>query len=166
MLKQAGNYAFIDGQNLNMGIAELGWKLDWKRFRVYLREKYAIGTAYLFIGLIEENQALYTALQKAGYILVFKELLKRKDGLVKGNCDAELVLQAMIDYGAYEKAVIVSGDGDFACLVRHLANQDKLRCVLVPNRNKYSALLKKASKGLLESLNDLKGKLEYKKRTP
>jgi hypothetical protein len=26
------NFAFIDGQNLNLGIQRLGWKLDLKRF--------------------------------------------------------------------------------------------------------------------------------------
>jgi hypothetical protein len=30
----------------------------------------------MFIGYIEENQDLYLSLQKAGYILVFKEVLK------------------------------------------------------------------------------------------
>ncbi len=39
MLKQENNYAFIDGQNLNLGIKRLGWALDFKKFRVYLREK-------------------------------------------------------------------------------------------------------------------------------
>ena len=33
------NYAYIDSQNLNLGIQSLGWKLDYKRFRIYLREK-------------------------------------------------------------------------------------------------------------------------------
>ena len=42
MKKKLNNYAFIDGQNLYLAIQELGWKLDYKKFRVYLREKYAI----------------------------------------------------------------------------------------------------------------------------
>ena len=45
------NYAFVDSQNVNLAIRELGWKLDFKRFRVYLREKYGVEKAYLFIGL-------------------------------------------------------------------------------------------------------------------
>lgn len=166
MQKPLKNSAFIDSQNVNLGIKELGWKLDWKKFRVYLKEKYGIETAYMFIGYIEENQDLYLSLQKAGYILVFKEILKNKDGFVKGNCDAELVLQAMIDYEKYEKAVIVSGDGDFACLVRHLKKQGKLKKVLVPNATRYSALLKKAAaEEHLDTMNNLKYKLSYMKST-
>lgn len=161
------NYAFIDAQNLNLGIKELGWALDWRKLRIYLKEKYSVETAYLFIGYMEENQDLYQSLQKSGYILIFKEVLQHKNGLIKGNCDAELVLQAMIDYEKYEQAIIISGDGDFACLVRHLKKQGKLRKVLVPNIEKYSALLKKAAAGeYLDCLNNLKNKLSYIKSTP
>ena len=158
------NYAFIDSQNLNMSIQRIGWKLDYKRFRRYLREKYNIKTAYLFIGFLPENQDLYNTLQKYGYVLVFKPTLKYKDGKVKGNCDAELVLQAMIDYKKYHKVLIVTGDGDFHCLVRYLAGQDKLEKVLIPDRNNYSALLKKFG-SKLAFLNELKNKLEYQKKT-
>ncbi len=164
MQKPLKNYAFIDSQNVNLGIRELGWKLSWNKFRIYLKEKYAVETAYMFIGYMEENQDLYLSLQKGGYVLIFKEILKNKDGFVKGNCDAELVLQAMIDYGKYEKAVIVSGDGDFACLVRHLKKQGKLAKVLVPNKRRYSALLKTAAaEEYLDCMNNLQGKLFYKK---
>ncbi len=142
--------------------------MDWKKFRVYLKEKYNVEVAYLFIGFLEENQDLYLSLQKCGFILIFKETFKHKNGLVKGNCDAELVLQAMIDLERYSKAIIVSGDGDFACLVRYLNQKNKLETVIVPNRYKYSALLKKTAKKRLNALNDLKKKLSWskKKRTP
>ncbi|OGC81891.1 MAG: hypothetical protein A2V81_04320 [Candidatus Abawacabacteria bacterium RBG_16_42_10] len=164
MFKVHKNYAFIDSQNVNLGIRDLGWKLDWRKFRVYLREKYEVQIAYMFIGYLEKNQDLYLSLQKSGYILVFKEILRNKDGMVKGNCDAELVLQTMIDYDKYQKAIIVSGDGDFACLVRHLKKQKKLEKVLVPNIRKYSALLKKAAAGeYLDYMNNLKTKLLYEK---
>jgi uncharacterized LabA/DUF88 family protein len=158
------NYAFIDSQNLNLSIQELGWKLDFARFRIYLREKYLVKVAYLFIGYLPENQDLYNSLQKCGYILIFKPTLKYKDGKIKGNCDAELVLQAMIDYQNYRRAVVVSGDGDFHCLVHYLLQQDKLEKVLIPNKFSYSALLKKGAANKLAFMNDLKKKLEYKNK--
>jgi len=165
MKKILRNFAFIDSQNVNLAIQEIGWKLNYRRFRKYLEEKYGVKTAYLFIGFIEENQDLYQALQKCGYVLIFKELLRYKNGDIKGNCDAELVLQTMIDYKKYDKALIVSGDGDFTCLVRYLYKHNKLERVLVPNKRKYSALLKRAARNRLASMNNLKNKLEYKKRT-
>lgn len=92
---------------------KVGWELDYRRFRVYLSEHYGVGKAYYFIGYMPENTPLYNFLQDVGYVLIFKPILKTPDGKVKGNCDAELVLQAMIDLGNYEKALIVSSDGDF-----------------------------------------------------
>src|SRR5580698_6395061 len=95
--KSKTNYAFIDSQNVNLGVRDLGWRLDFARLRVYLREKYNVSRAYLFIGYVPENVHLYTALQAMGYICIFKPTVLRVDGKVKGNCDAELVLQAIID---------------------------------------------------------------------
>jgi uncharacterized LabA/DUF88 family protein len=69
--------------------------------------------------------------------------LETKDGVIKGNCDAELVLHAMIEYPNFDKAVIISGDGDFHCLVEHLLKEEKLLKVLIPRKDKYSALLRK-----------------------
>src|SRR3989344_9656021 len=113
------NYAFIDSQNLNLSIRELGWKLDFARFRKYLTDKYHVSKAFLFIGYIEGNNRLYTHLQEAGFVCIFKPTLKYKDGTTKGNCDAELVLWAMVEYPNYNKAVIVTGDGDFYCLAKY-----------------------------------------------
>ena len=162
MKKVQNNYAFIDGQNVNLSIQDLGWKLDFRKFRIYLSEKYSVGTAYYFSGFVEGNNDLYVSLQSAGYILIFKPTLRLPDEKVKGNVDAELVLQAMVDLNKYQRAIIVTGDGDFACLAAYLRKADKLQCVLVPNINKFSALLKKAAQKRIAFMNDLKNKLAYK----
>jgi uncharacterized LabA/DUF88 family protein len=158
------NYAFVDSQNLNLAIREQGWSLDFKRFRVYLADKYKIKKAFLFIGYLPKNQSLYNNLQEAGYIIVFKPTLIRKDGEIKGNVDAELVLHSMIEYKNYSKALIVTGDGDFYCLVDYLNKKDKLLKLLVPNVKKYSKLLKPFAANKLDFMNNLRKKLEYKKR--
>jgi len=161
------NFAFIDSQNVNLSVRELGWKLDFARFRIYLRDKYHVQKAFLFIGFVEGNQDLYTSLQEAGFICVFKPTLKYSDGTTKGNCDAEMVLQAMIEYPNYTKAVIVTGDGDFHCLAKYLLGQQKLECVLIPNQYKFSALLKLGIfRPYLRFLNNLQDKLAYKKKSP
>ena len=51
-----GVRVYIDGANLHKGINELGWKLDYARFRVWLKDKYSADTVYLFIGLIPKNK--------------------------------------------------------------------------------------------------------------
>ena len=161
------NYAFIDSRNLNLSIISLGWKLDFKRFRVYLKDKYHVTKAYLFIGYIEGQNDLYKFLQDSGYICIFKPTLKSKLGTTKGNCDAELVLQAMIEYPNYTKAVVITGDGDFYCLINYLIQNNKLEAILIPNAFKFSALLKlKHIRPYLRYMNNLKNKLAYIKKRP
>ena len=143
----------------------VGWKLDMKRFRVYLEEKYKVGRAYYFIGYIPSNNDLYTALQSYGFILVFKPTLRLKDGSVKGNCDAEMVLQAMIDINDYDKAIIVTSDGDFGCLVKYLMKVGKLERALAPCRAGSSVLLRNAAGAKIDFLDNLRNKLEYKEKS-
>ncbi len=162
MKRYKNNYAFIDSQNLNLSIQAQGWRLDFKRFRKYLEDKYGISKAFLFIGYIPTNQDLYISLQSYGYILVFKPTLILPSGKPKGNVDAELVMHTMIERPNYEKAIIITGDGDFYCLIEYLEKTGKLLRLIIPNRHKYSALLRKfASK--ITFMNGLKDKLQYKK---
>src|ERR1019366_7515823 len=144
-MPQTKVFAFIDSQNLNLGVRSLGWQVDYKKLRLYLKNKYNVDKAFMFIGMVNNNQKLYTMLQAAGFILVFKPTVRYFENgkeTVKGNVDAELVLHAAaIEYANYDKAIIISGDGDFACLVEFLADNKKLLHVLTPNK-KYSNLLK------------------------
>ncbi|MBU6389620.1 NYN domain-containing protein [Patescibacteria group bacterium] len=159
------NYAFIDSQNLNLGVRSMGWRLDYRKFRLYLRNKYKVEKAFLFIGLIANNQRLYTELQSAGFILVFKPTIRyfqNEKETVKGNVDSELVLHvAAIEYSNYKQAIIVTGDGDFACLMEFLIERKKLLQILAPT-SKYSQLLRPYA-SFITQIGELKTAIEYKK---
>ncbi len=163
MRKYKNNYAFIDGNNLYRSIREQEWTLDYRRFRKLLDDKYGVTNAFIFIGYVDTNESLYTALQKQGYILVFRPTLHLPDGRKKGNVDTELVLHTMIEYPNYEKAIIVAGDGDYHCLVEYLKKKDKLLRLIIPNQYKYSSLLRKFAPDIA-FLNQLRCKLEFKQR--
>lgn len=155
-------YAFVDAQNVTYGVSATRWKLDWGKFRLFLRNKYGVEKAFLFIGYIESNADLYKRLQEQGFILIFKNVLEIQDGdsvTYKGNVDAELVLHTMIEYPNYDKAVVVTGDGDFFCLIEYLEENDKLKKIVTPNR-RYSSLLRKFSSYIVD-LHTLRGKLNY-----
>lgn len=165
MKQRVNNYAFIDSQNLNLGVLSQGWTLDFARFRVYLKDKYGVSKAFLFIGYLKGNESLYTYLQKVGYICIFKPTLELPDGQVKGNVDAELVLHTMINLPACDQAVIVSGDGDFHCLIEYLIQENKLLALMVPNRHTYSGLLKRKDfVPFTRHVTDVRGKVEKKER--
>lgn len=142
------NYAFIDSQNLNLGVQRVGWKMDWKKFRQFLLDQYNVEKAFMFIGYVPDNESLYQQMKDAGYLVVLKptvdmfmteEELNDEKHVTKGNADAELVLYTMKELSNYDKAVIVSGDGDFYCIVEYLAQKNKLARLLAPNQH-YSTL--------------------------
>jgi uncharacterized LabA/DUF88 family protein len=156
------NYAFIDAQNLHMGIASQGWEIDYRRFKIFLHDKFLVSKVFLFIGYVKKNESLYRRFKHYGYILVFKEVvISRNNGVatIKGNVDAELVLHTMIEYANFNKAVIVSGDGDFKCLIEYLDKFGKLGKVLIPHKHKFSALLRPYRTNLY-FLADAKNKIE------
>lgn len=132
--KELKNVAYIDGANLHNGTKSLSWKFDYARFRVWLREKYGVEQAYIFLGLMPKYKDLYTSLQECGFTLVFKEVIYDNAGKAKGNCDADIVVLSMQD--AYEDkfdgAVLVSSDGDYAPLVKFLIGKEKMLAVVSP----------------------------------
>ena len=148
------NIAYIDGTNLHRGIKSLGEELDYVRFRKWLLYKYRINEAYIFMGFIKEQKPLYDYLETSGFALIFKESVVQK-GSIKGNADSEMVLQSVRDF--FEKkpknVVLVSGDGDFSCLIDFLIEKECFRTILIPNK-KYSSYLIRKKKCSLTFLDD------------
>lgn len=179
--KRSNVYAFIDSQNLNITVQRNGWKMDWKKFRQFLQDKYGANEAYMFIGYMPEYESLYEQMHNAGYKIVLKptfdmtrprvenEGQRSENGNqsqddkdkkpVKGNIDADMVLWAMKEMKNYDKALIVSGDGDFYSLVEYLAEQGKLLKVLTPGSH-YSGLYNKYD-DYIERLDHYKNQLAY-----
>ncbi|NTV22701.1 MAG: NYN domain-containing protein [Candidatus Yonathbacteria bacterium] len=161
------NIAFIDGQNLHLGTTRNGWKVDFKKFRVYLRDKYAVQEAYYFIGYVsEKEQDLYNNLQKAGFIVIFKEhnslLLAKK----KGNVDTDIVFEIMkqvAENKELSKILLVSGDGDYKKVVDYLVRRNLFEKILFPNKEFASSLYKKLGSEYFDYLenNDVRKKIEF-----
>lgn len=180
--KKPNNYAFIDSQNLNLGTQRMGWKLDWRKFRQYLKDKHGVTKAYTFIGYMSEHEAMYEYMHELGYLVVLKPTVDvsvpndalqntvkpssdsetKEKTVVKGNVDAELVLYAMKELPNYEKAIIVSGDGDFFGLAEYLDEQGKLKQILAPNWQ-YSSLLKPFESKIIR-LDKMRRQLHYHDR--
>jgi uncharacterized LabA/DUF88 family protein len=175
-------YAFIDSQNVNVSTQKFGWKMDWRKFRQFLKDRYGATQAYMFIGYVPEYEDMYEFLHDAGYSIVLKptvDMNRPRDTVakpqpggkngkqeekkpVKGNVDAELVLWAMKELPNYDKAIIISGDGDFYCLAEYLDQQGKLLKIMPPSVH-YSSLFKPYDK-YIEHLGNYKRDLAYRDR--
>ena len=141
------NHAYIDGQNLHLGTKTSGFKIDHRRFRIYLKDKYKVTEAYYFLGTINESQQdLYDNLQKAGFILSFREHSPELKGRKKGNVDSDIifaVMKKLVEQELFNKIVLVSNDGDYKKLVDFLIKKNKLEKILFPNKMFASSLYKK-----------------------
>lgn len=163
------NFAFIDGQNLHLGTKSDGWEIDLNRFRIYLKEKYKIATAYYFLGCLDDkNTDLYYQIQKAGFIVVFREHNTKMLGNKKGNVDTDVVFEMMrnlIDEKDMDKVVLVSGDGDYKKVVDYMIKKDKLLKILFPNE-RYSSLYKQLTTKYFDKLGSewVRAKIDKKKR--
>jgi uncharacterized LabA/DUF88 family protein len=168
------NLAFVDAQNMHFGttkcyecIAKLrlenpdlkienvklsdcscgkAWEVNLAKFRIYLKENYNVSEAYYFLGnLQDKNEDLYKEIQKAGFILVFKEHTSLVKSKKKGNVDTDLVFEVMknmVDNPDFNQVILVSGDGDYKKLVNYLISKDKFRKILFPNKKFASSLYK------------------------
>lgn len=169
MKNKENNFAYIDGANLDKGTAADGWSVDFAKFRKWLSDKYDVSTAYYFIGNIPKMNNLYVALQKAGFTLIFKEVVYEAGGKPKGNCDADLVLQSVVDIfeDNCDKQILITSDGDFSSLAKFLIKKNKIKVILSPrDGNKCSILLKRTG-APITFLQDMKSKIEFvKEKTP
>lgn len=164
-MSKESNLAFIDGQNLHMGTTQDHWKVDFNKFRIYLKDKYRVIEAYYFLGYASETeQKLYTNLQKAGFIVVFKKHYENLKANKKGNVDTDIVFEIMknlIDNKNFDKIVLVSGDGDYKKLIDFLIEKNKLGKMLFPNKKFASSLYKKLGSEFYDYLENIKTYIKF-----
>ncbi len=173
-MPKESNLAYIDGQNLHLGTTQNGWRVDHRKFRVYLKDKYHVEEAYYFLGFIsDDEQELYKNLQKAGFIVLFREHSENLKANKKGNVDTDIVFEAMkalAERQDFAQMILVSGDGDYKKLVDYLIGKDRLKKILFPNRKYASSLYKNLAPKYFDHLDStgIQAKIAYtkKKRSP
>lgn len=125
-----------------------------------MKEKYHVVEAYYFLGYLqEENDELYKEIQKAGFIVLFKEHNQYALTKKKGNVDTDIVFEItknLVENKEFYKVVLVSGDGDYKKLVEYLIAKNKFSKILFPNKKFASSLYKKLGSEFYDYLENLK----------
>lgn len=89
------------------------------------------------------SSGLYNALQKFGYVVVFREHAESVLSKKKGNVDTDIVFSVMrklVEKEPFDKVLLVSGDGDYWRMVNYLIEKNKFEKLLVPNKKNLSSL--------------------------
>ena len=163
------NYCFIDWQNLHLGTSTDWWKVDPLKLRIYLKDKYKVTKAYYFLWYIkDENNWLYTRLQEAWFIVVFKKQMIEMNSNKKWNIDSDLIFKVMEklleEDEKFNNILLISWDWDFKILVDYLIKKERFEKILFPNKKFTSSLYKSTNIKFKDYLTNIKSKIEYKKR--
>ncbi|MBU1131557.1 NYN domain-containing protein [Patescibacteria group bacterium] len=135
---------FIDVANVIYSLKDLGWRIDYKKLQQYFKAHSKLVDIYFYYSTNKENigQAnLLEMLARRGFKMVVKEVkvikLKNGEQLFKGNCDVELTIDTIDLMPAYDTAVLLSGDSDFASLIKYIQKHGK-KVVAISTRNHIS----------------------------
>lgn len=115
---------FIDGDWLYATTRRINRKVDYANFFSVLIKKFGTNTKIYFYGAInsadKKQTRFYALLKKIGYQVSCTELIKRKDFFISKGLEVQLSVDAMQRLPSYRKFVLVSGDGDFAPLLKKI----------------------------------------------
>lgn len=134
---------FIDAANVIYSLRDLGWKIDYKKLQHYFLKQTKLVDIYFYIAYFDEDSGkknLLEMLSRKGFKIRSKAVkeIKTTDGIIhKGNCDVELTMDAMTLINSFDTAVLMSGDSDFAPLVKFLQSHSK-KVIIISTRGHVS----------------------------
>lgn len=121
ILENRGRVAiFIDGSNLFYAALQLGIEIDYSKLLYRLTGGSRLLRAFFYTGVDrtnEKQQGFLLWMRRNGYRVIAKDLVQLPDGSKKANLDVEIAVDMMALVGAYDTAILVSGDGDLAYAV-------------------------------------------------
>lgn len=140
--KKIISYAFIDANNLILGLKKADIKLDYKNFFRFLKDKYRVEKAFWIVGYRDEFSDIYQQLRNVGFTLLFKKTTKSFKGEIKGNVDVFLTVQSIRSLQKFDRFILVSGDGDFLELIHYMKEQKKEVKILIPFKKHTPSLFR------------------------
>jgi len=178
--KKISAIAFIDAANIIYGAKkESGFKVDLKKLAKYLRTRFGVRRVYFYGGVntkkidfekyqkMLEQFGLIPRLKKTKFYSqeprpkVFtckfcgkKNILKeRKKIRAKANCDVELTIDALKNLRRFKEFIFLTGDGDFAPLLRLVKEAKREICVIASSKKTAREIREIAAERFIEIKN-------------
>ena len=159
-------YVFIDVANIFYSQRTLKWKISYKKLIDYFRKECDLGKCFVYAGIFKEDhnqERFLRMLEKCGYILITKPVKKiiTRNGHLEWKADLDVELSFnMEDFSnEYDSAVLLSGDSDFAYILKRIKKKKK-KVIVISTRGHVALELLKEAKFI--DLRKLRGELELK----
>lgn len=153
-------YVFIDATNIIYGTSYYGWKMDFKKLYKYLITRYKAKVIYYYAGVDNSNIKqlhFYEKLTDFGYKLRLVPVKKFSDGHKKADVDSRMTFEMMKMDKKFDKAVIMTGDGDYYWVLEYLLKNKKMVKLISHNKNTAQELKKLFGNNFttLDSIKDI-----------
>ncbi|HEY9798355.1 MAG TPA: NYN domain-containing protein [Leptolyngbyaceae cyanobacterium] len=117
---------FIDGSNLFYSALKLGIEIDYiKLLESLTNEKSVLGT-FFYTGIDptnEKQKQFLLWMRRNDYRVISKDLCELPDGSKKANINVEIAIDMLSLVNSYDRAILVSGDGDLSYVVDKISSQ-------------------------------------------
>ena len=164
---------FVDGANMFYTQKKgLGWFFDPAKLLKTLKAEDELADAYWYMGLKSSPESrdenFLRFLAYAGYTVRTKHLKtifdpETGETIQKANLDIEIVMDMFNTVDNYDKAILLSGDGDFERALELLRSRGKRICV-VSTQNWIASELRMAVGSHYIDLQDLRALIERTER--
>ncbi|MBU1159582.1 MAG: NYN domain-containing protein [Patescibacteria group bacterium] len=162
-------YVFIDAANIFYTQRSLKWRISYEKLEQYFKEECGDNLGKMFIYTAydkdrPQQKKFLDMLEINGYILRTKEVkrIRVAKGLYewKGDFDVELSMDVMDNLTEFETMVLLSGDSDFAPIVKRAKDGDKKIIIMSAKNHISRELIQLADKYI--NLKKLRDKIELK----
>ncbi len=120
---------FVDVQNIYYTCRQaFGRQFNYRTLWQHLSERYDIQLAYAYAIQRSDDQQhkFQSALKHIGFDVKLKPFIQRSDGSAKGDWDVGITIDIMEAAPNVDHVILLSGDGDFELLIRHIKNKYQL----------------------------------------
>lgn len=132
---------YIDGANMFYTQMKLGWFVDWKKIKDYLKENNDILEMRYYTGVKDEDEKMASFLNyldSVGITPITKPIkvikvddnhhskkLYKYSEIYKSNCDVEITTDILLERKELDEIILFTGDSDFQYLIKKLKDTGK-----------------------------------------
>lgn len=160
-------YVFVDAANIFYTQRTLRWRVSYEKLKRYFQEEcgQSLGKLFVYTAFDPDRplqKKFLDMLDINGYIVRTKEVkrIRVAKGVYewKGDFDVELAMDVLDSLSEFETAVLLSGDSDFAPVVKRMKENHKRVIVMSAKHHVSRELIQLADKYV--NLKNLRERIE------